>query len=66
MQALYYLKVPSVIFLTGLLLRSPGTFFKIRHWQYADGLITFGSIITGTGIVYAIVKKAGIIFFISR
>jgi hypothetical protein len=56
MQALYYLKVPSVVFLTGLLLRSIAVLFKIRHWQYADELITFGSIIIATGIVYAPVK----------
>jgi hypothetical protein len=56
MQALYYLKAPSILFLAGLFLRSIGALVKIRHWPYGDELITFGSIVTGIGIIYATVK----------
>jgi hypothetical protein len=56
MRALYFLRFPLLIFLTGYLIRFIGTLFKIRHWPNADELITAGSLIAGCAIVFGITK----------
>jgi hypothetical protein len=56
MKALYFLKFPLIIFLIGFLIRFVGALFKIRHWPYADEMITIGSFIAGCGIVFGIIK----------
>lgn len=56
MKALYYLRIPLLIFLIGFLIRFVGALFKIRHWPSADEMITIGSLIAGCGIVFGIIK----------
>jgi hypothetical protein len=56
MKRLYFFKWPIAIFLTGYLLQIIGALFKIRHWPYADELLTFGMIIICAGILFAIAK----------
>jgi len=60
MQALYYLRTPFIIFLTGQLFHFAGALFKIRHWPYGDELILAGSLFTFTAIIYGIIKIASL------
>jgi hypothetical protein len=56
MRSLYYLKWPLVIFVSGYITRVIGALFKIRHWPYADLLLTIGSVIMVSGLVFLAVK----------
>ncbi|MBL7762928.1 MAG: hypothetical protein JNL23_05825 [Chitinophagaceae bacterium] len=56
MSTLYFLRVPGIIFLIGLLARTIGALFKIRHWPYGDELLLAGTIISATGIIIGIIK----------
>jgi hypothetical protein len=56
MKRLYFFKWPLSIFLTGYLIQIAGALFKIRHWPYADELLTLGMITICAGIVFALAK----------
>jgi uncharacterized membrane protein YGL010W len=56
MKRLYFFKWPLAIFLIGYLLQIVGALFKIRHWPYADELLTFGMLTICAGILFALVK----------
>ncbi len=56
MKNFFFLRIPLVLFLTGLLIWFIGTIIKMRHLPVADELITFGSIISALGILFAIFK----------
>jgi len=58
MAWLYFLKWPLIIFLIGYLIKIAGALFKIRHWPGADEMITIGSIICISAIVFGITKIA--------
>ena len=62
MKGLYFLKWPLLIFLMGFLTRFIGVLFKIRHWPYADEMITYGSVIGGIGVLFAMIK----LFFLKK
>lgn len=58
MNALYDLKFSAILFLASVFLIQFGALFKIRHWPYADELITIGYVISGAAIIRAIIKIA--------
>jgi hypothetical protein len=60
MKALYYLKWPFFIFFIGLLINIIGALLKLRHWPGADEMLTLGSVLEATAIVFAIVKIVAI------
>jgi hypothetical protein len=56
MKSLYYFKWPLIILAFGYIVRIIGALFKIRHWPNADLMLTAGSAIMISGLVFLVVK----------
>jgi len=56
MASLYYLKWPLVIIVLGFILKVIGALIKIRHWPYADEILTVSTGIIVAGLIYLSIK----------
>jgi hypothetical protein len=56
MNRLYFFRWPLILFLIGLGIRLMGALVKIRHWPYADEMLTFGTFISAAGVLFAVIK----------
>ena len=56
MSRLYFFRWPLILFLIGLVVRLLGALFKIRHWPYADEMLTLGTIVSAAGVLLAVIK----------
>jgi len=56
MNRLYFFRWPLILLLVGLGVRLMGALFKIRHWPYADEMLTPGTFISAAAILFAVIK----------